>query len=72
VLSAVQRQIGLAPERLRFSYEVFRDYGNMSSPSVMFVLDRILREAQPESGSRGLLLSFGAGFTAFAALIEFL
>jgi predicted naringenin-chalcone synthase len=72
VLSAVQRQLGLAPERLRFSYEIFRAYGNMSSPSVMFVLDRILREAQPESGSRGLLLSFGAGFTAFAALIEFL
>ncbi len=60
------------PERLRFSYEIFRAYGNMSSPSVMFVLDRILREAKPEPGSRGLLLSFGAGFTAFAALIEFL
>jgi len=72
VLNAVQRQIGLAPEKLRFSYEVFRNYGNMSSPSVMFVLDRILREARPKSGDTGLLLSFGAGFTAFAALVEFL
>jgi predicted naringenin-chalcone synthase len=72
VLNAVERQVGLAPERLRFSYEVFREYGNMSSPSVMFVLDRILREAKPKPGDTGLLLSFGAGFTAFAALIEFL
>ena len=72
VLNAVQRQIGLAPEKLRFSYEVFRNYGNMSSPSVMFVLDRIRREAQPQSGETGLLLSFGAGFTAFAAFVEFL
>jgi alkylresorcinol/alkylpyrone synthase len=72
VLNAVQRQVGLTPERLRFSYEVFRDYGNMSSPSVMFVLDRILREAKPKPGDTGLLLSFGAGFTAFAALVEFL
>ena len=72
VLNAVQRQVGLPPERLRFSYEVFRDYGNMSSPSVMFVLDRILREAKPKPGDTGLLLSFGAGFTAFAALVEFL
>jgi len=72
VLSAVQRQVGLAPEKLRFSYEIFRNFGNMSSPSVMFVLDRILREAKPEPGSTGLLLSFGAGFTAFAVLIEFL
>jgi predicted naringenin-chalcone synthase len=72
VLSAVQKHVGLEPERLRFSYEVFRAYGNMSSPTVLFVLDRILREAKPEAGSRGLLLSFGAGFTAFAALVEFL
>jgi predicted naringenin-chalcone synthase len=72
VLNAVQRQVGLAPERLRFSYEIFRNFGNMSSPSVMFVLDRILREAKPKPGSKGLLLSFGAGFTAFAALVEFL
>ncbi len=72
VLNAVQKQIGLAPERLRFSYEVFRQYGNMSSPSVMFVLDRILREARPKPHETGLLLSFGAGFTAFAGLVEFL
>jgi predicted naringenin-chalcone synthase len=72
VLNAVQKQLGLAPEKLRFSYEVFRNYGNMSSPSVMFVLDRIRREAQPKSSDTGLLLSFGAGFTAFAALVEFL
>ncbi len=71
VLNAVQREIGLAPEKLRFSYEVFRNYGNMSSPSVMFVLDRVLHDAQPKSGETGLLLSFGAGFTAFASLIEF-
>jgi predicted naringenin-chalcone synthase len=72
VLNAVQREIGLAPEKLRFSYEVFRNYGNMSSPTVMFVLDRILHEARPRAGDTGLLLSFGAGFTAFASLIEFL
>jgi predicted naringenin-chalcone synthase len=72
VLNAVQRQVALAPERLRFSYEVFREYGNMSSPSVMFVLDRILREVRPKPHETGLLLSFGAGFTAFAALVEFL
>jgi predicted naringenin-chalcone synthase len=72
VLQAVQKHLGLPPEKLRYSYEIFRNYGNMSSPSVMFVLDKILREARPAPGSRGLLLSFGAGFTAFAALVEFL
>jgi predicted naringenin-chalcone synthase len=72
VLNAVQREVELPAEKLRFSYEVFRNYGNMSSPSVLFVLDGILHEARPQSGDTGLLLSFGAGFTAFAALVEFL
>jgi predicted naringenin-chalcone synthase len=69
VLAAVRKHLGLSAERLRFSYEIFRDYGNMSSPTVLFVLDRILREARRHD--RALLLSFGAGFTAFAALVEF-
>ena len=72
VLTAVQKHLGLAKERLRFSYETFRDYGNMSSPTVMFVLKKILDEASPQRGDRALLLSFGAGFTAFAALVELL
>jgi predicted naringenin-chalcone synthase len=71
VLKAVERQVGLTPEMLRFSYETFRHYGNMSSPTVLFVLDKILRAGRPRRGDLGLLLSFGAGFTAFAALVEF-
>ena len=72
VLRAVEKQLGLTPEMLRFSYEVFRDYGNMSSPSVMFVLAKTLRDARPQRNEKALLVSFGAGFTAFAALAEFL
>jgi predicted naringenin-chalcone synthase len=71
VLKAVEKHLDLTPEALRFSYEIFRDYGNMSSPSVMFVLDKVLREARPHQGEKALLISFGAGFTAFAGLIEF-
>lgn len=72
VLERVERKLNISRAALRFSYDVFRRYGNMSSPSVMFVLDRILREGKPRPGDRGLLLSFGAGFTAFAALARFL
>jgi alkylresorcinol/alkylpyrone synthase len=72
VLKAVERHLDLTPETLRFSYEVFRNYGNMSSPSVMFVLNKMLAEARPHQGEKALLISFGAGFTAFAAMVEFL
>jgi alkylresorcinol/alkylpyrone synthase len=71
VLDQVGRQLGLADHSLRFSHEIFRDYGNMSSPSVLFVLQRTLRDGQPRRGQRGVLASFGAGFSAGAALVEF-
>ena len=71
VLAQVAKELELADEALRFSYNVFENYGNMSSPSVLFVLREILDSARPQPGQKGMLLTFGAGFSAFAALIEF-
>ena len=66
-----QKELNLAGEALRFSYNVFENYGNMSSPSVLFVLREILDSGRPQPGQKGMLLAFGAGFSAFAALMEF-
>lgn len=71
VLEQIGEKMGLTEHQLRFSYDIFRDYGNMSSPSVLFVLKRLLTEAKPQKGQKGLMLAFGAGFSAFAALVEF-
>jgi alkylresorcinol/alkylpyrone synthase len=71
VLTQVARALGLDEARLRHSYEVFENYGNMSSPTVLFALRGVLDSGQVRPGERGLLLSFGAGFSAFAALVEF-
>lgn len=71
VLEQVAKELELDDEALRFSYGVFRNYGNMSSPSVLFVLREILDSAHPQPGQKGMLLAFGAGFSAFAALVEF-
>ncbi|OGV32399.1 MAG: 3-oxoacyl-ACP synthase [Lentisphaerae bacterium GWF2_45_14] len=72
VLAQVAKQLELVNEELCFSYRVFENYGNMSSPSVLFVLRDILNSGRPHPGQKGILLSFGAGFSAFAVLIEFL
>ncbi|HEX9782766.1 MAG TPA: 3-oxoacyl-[acyl-carrier-protein] synthase III C-terminal domain-containing protein [Opitutaceae bacterium] len=45
------------------SVHVLRDYGNMSSPSILFVLDEILRERVDSDGDIWMT-SFGAGFSA--------
>ncbi len=71
VLAQVAKELELADEALRFSYNVFENYGNMSSPSVLFVLRKILDSKRPQPGQKGMLLAFGAGFSAFAALMEF-
>jgi predicted naringenin-chalcone synthase len=71
VLGEVGSRLGLRDGELRYSREILHEYGNMSSPTVLFALERILRDGRPAAGDRGLLLSFGAGFSAFAALVEF-
>jgi alkylresorcinol/alkylpyrone synthase len=43
----------------------------MSSVTVLFVLDEIIRCARPAAGERGLLGAFGPGFCAELALVEF-
>ena len=50
--------------------EVLRLYGNMSSATVLYVLERIM-DAKPKKGSIGLMLSFGPGFSAQKVLLQF-
>ncbi|KAB1157905.1 type III polyketide synthase [Flavobacterium luteum] len=50
--------------------EVLRLYGNMSSATVLYVLERIM-DSNPKKGSKGLLLSFGPGFSAQRVLLQF-
>ena len=55
----------LAPHSLDVSTRVLRDYGNMSSPSVLFVLAETLRTTPPTATDGDFwLVSFGAGFSA--------
>jgi len=49
--------------------EVLRLYGNMSSATVLYVLERIM-DQKPATGSHGLMLSFGPGFTAQRLLLR--
>ncbi len=50
--------------------KVLKDFGNMSSATVLYVLEEIMNQ-NPPKGEKGLMLSFGPGFTAQRVLIEF-
>lgn len=49
---------------------VLRLYGNMSSATVLYVLERIM-DKKPKKGEKGIMLSFGPGFSAQRILLEF-
>lgn len=61
ILDAVEAALALPPDALAHSRGVLHDYGNMSSATVMFVLERMLAAGIPGSG---LGLAFGPGLTA--------
>jgi len=62
VLDAVEAALELPPPALTVSRGVLNDFGNMSSSTVMFVLERLMRDAAPGAG--GCAMAFGPGLVA--------
>ena len=68
VIDAIEAALALpARERSTWSAHVLNDCGNMSAPTVLFVLDRLIARGLPE---RTMLTSFGPGFTCAGMLLE--
>jgi predicted naringenin-chalcone synthase len=71
VLDMVAKKLRLPAAKVASARTVLRESGNMSSPTVLFVLAEEHRQRPPRPGERGILTSFGAGFAAHAALLEY-
>jgi len=56
--------LGLGPGGLVLSREILRDYGNMSSVTVLFALERFLEGWEHEAGEHGVISALGPGFSA--------
>jgi polyketide synthase Type III len=70
VIERAQAALGLPDAALRYSRAVLRRFGNMSSATVLFVLDEVLRTGQPRPGDCGLMIALGPGFAAEGALLR--
>ncbi len=66
ILSAVSEAIGLDRLALDISHQVLADHGNMSSPTILFILDRLRKAKTPRPC---VTLAFGPGLTVEAALL---
>jgi alkylresorcinol/alkylpyrone synthase len=70
VMAAYEEAFGLDPNALRHAREVLRSAGNMSSPTVLFVLDRFLADSSVRPGDLGLLTALGPGFSSELVLLQ--
>ena len=68
VLLAIARHFDLQADALRYSAAMLREYGNLSSAFVYFVLDAALSDGAPDGW--WWLSSFGAGFSCHGALLK--
>jgi alkylresorcinol/alkylpyrone synthase len=70
VIEQVGKLMELDGSRLAHSRTVLQRYGNMSSATVVFVLDDLLRSGEPAPGDWGLMIALGPGFAAEGALLR--
>ena len=67
VIDAIETALELPKGELDAERDVLRDFGNMSAPTVLFVLERLLERGLPQ---RVLMTAFGPGFTCAGLLLE--
>jgi len=74
ILDKVEVRMGLDVEQLRASRQVLRDFGNMSSATILFVLRQLLDDAagRGEDAERVCAMAFGPGLTVETALLTLL
>ena len=70
VLEANAEALGLTREDFCLSWEALRRAGNLSSASVLMVLNDVMREHRPPAGTKSLLVAMGPGFCSEMLLLE--
>jgi alkylresorcinol/alkylpyrone synthase len=70
VLEAMEEALELPAGALELSWKSLREVGNLSSTSVLLVLEETMRERRPAPGTPGILLALGPGFCSELVLLE--
>lgn len=70
ILESAAEALSIGDQAMRPSWEVLENFGNMSSATILFVLDRIATRYTPQEGDLGLVVSFGPGVTCELLLLR--
>ncbi len=70
ILDGIEKELNLSYEDMILSRKILYDYGNLSSPSVLFILNEILNSSNKNSNEYGLMTAFGAGCVVYCSLLK--
>ncbi len=72
ILEVIEKELAITKEQNKAAYNILRQYGNMSSPTVLFVLKDIFNNlSNQEHGQKVLSFAFGPGLTLESMLLNF-
>jgi predicted naringenin-chalcone synthase len=70
VIDSIVKEMGFEEHHVTNSRTTLRNFGNMSSPTVLFVLDEAIRQDAPRPGEYGVMLAMGPGLALEVALLQ--
>jgi alpha-pyrone synthase len=71
ILSTLEKMLNISPDQNITAHEVLRNYGNMSSPTILFVLKKWMERFSHEDHHKNILaMAFGPGLTIESALLS--
>lgn len=71
ILEVIEEEMNIGKEENQFAYRVLRDYGNMSSPTILFVINELVRSlSRKNKGDHILCFAFGPGLTLESMLLK--
>ena len=71
IIEEIQKALGLSEEDTRDSWDILKNYGNMLSPSILFVLEKTMMRENTQ-GTYGLAISFSPGVGTECLLLQYI
>ena len=71
VLDAIESEMKLRADSLGYARQTLADYGNMSSPTVLYVLKAVVDGKRLKNKDYIVACAFGAGFSGYAVLLRY-
>ena len=70
ILEAVSKQMQLAENQIQPSYQVLKEFGNMSSATIFYVLQKMMNNYSYNENNKIIATAFGPGLTVESVLLE--